>query len=1079
MKRSQQLGKKILSFTITLLLLLSSLTGQVLATNSEKIVKVGYFAFEGYHMIDENGTRSGYGYDLLQQMASYTNWQYEYVGYDKSWSEMQEMLANGEIDLLTSAQKTTERLERFDFSDRSIGTSSAILTVKSGNDTYLLQDYANWSGMRIGLLKGNSRNNDLANFAKEKGFTYIPVYYESTSELVSALQDGKDIDAAVTSNLRAVENESILAKFAPSPFYIMVKKGNTELLNEINKALELLYNDDANLATELMNKYYTPKSGDEIAFTAEERQYINKMKDTTIVAFMNPDRIPISYFKNNQATGIIGDLAAEIIKRTGLNIEIKELTSRDEYIALLGSEEADVCLDFIHNYSMAEKYGYHITSSYIDSGISKLYLKSNSQRQTAGLVNGSYIVTGFEESIKGRYELVKYYDTTEALVKAIEKKEVDVGYFYTRVAERLVLDDDRNRLASEIVYDSDVSFCVAVKSGTDPLLFSIIDKAVISLGQETINSIVREYTAYGSENNSLVAFIYDNPLVFASFIGILFILFILIILIIFITKQRKTEAKRLEEEKKQNALLSEALSAAKVAGESKSNFLSRMSHEMRTPLNAVIGFMELAKDATPAQSKAYQENASIAAKQLLSIINDVLDMSAINAGKLKISNATFDIKQLLNNLKNVYSAQCTAKKLKFRLILETPVDDWLVGDALRLNQILTNLLGNAVKFTKKGFVQLRISQRGTDNGKIFLCFTVEDSGCGMSADMLSRIGEPFEQENANTAVKYGGSGLGLSIVKMLTSLMGGAFKAESKEGVGSTFIVDLPFMKSEMKLDKQISHIKEKLKILVVDDVASDREYLSMVLSHLEVDYHCTSSGKEALTALEKADKAKDNYNLCFIDWKMPDMDGIDLTKKIREKYGKDIIIIVISAYDDQRETELAEQNEVNLFMPKPLLQNDLCTLLTNLTGGTVKKNKTAKRPEFSGKRILLAEDNSMNQMVAVALIKKLGITCETANDGKEAVDKFLASPADYYDAILMDIQMPNMNGYEATKAIRNSDHPDAKKIGIIALSANAFNEDVAKSISMGMDDHVAKPIEINSLISALENAFAKKDKLD
>lgn len=275
MKRGLDIFNRIIGLILAVVLGLTILTNSVSATSETKKIRVGFFAFEGYHMVDDNGNRSGYGYDLLQHMAGYTNWEFEYVGYDKSWSEMQQMLANGQIDILTSAQKTAARLEKFDFSDESIGTSSAILTVKAGNQTYLLKDYTNWSGMRIGLLEGNSRNRNLEEFAAEKGFTYTPVYFTNTEDLIAALQAEETIDAAVTSNLRAVENESVLAKFAPSPFYIMVKKGNTELLDEINQTLELLYTNHADVISELMEKYYTPKSGDEIAFTADERQFLN------------------------------------------------------------------------------------------------------------------------------------------------------------------------------------------------------------------------------------------------------------------------------------------------------------------------------------------------------------------------------------------------------------------------------------------------------------------------------------------------------------------------------------------------------------------------------------------------------------------------------------------------------------------------------------------------------------------------------------------------------------------------------------------------------------------------------------
>ncbi len=1074
MKRNRHGYKKITSFVLACFLLFGVLPRRAFA-QEQQTVRVGFFAFDGYHMIDENGNRSGYGYDLLQHMAGYSNWKYEYVGYDKSWSEMQDMLANGEIDLLTSAQKTEKRLERFDFSEESIGISSAILTVKAGDSTYLLKDYANWSGMRIGLLEGNSRNDDIAQFAAEKGFTYTPVYFNNTAELLAALRDGASIDAAVTSNLRAVENETILAKFAPSPFYIMVQKGNDALLAQINQTLELLYCDHADVQTELMEKYYTPRSGAEISFTAEERRFITEMQDTTFTAFINPDRVPLSYFENGQAVGIIGEIAAEIIRRSGLHIKIEELDSREEYLSRLGSEDVDICFDFMHDYSTAEKYGYHVTTPYIDAGISKLYLKSKARRQRAGLVKGSYIVAGLEETIQRGYDEVTYFDSTEELVGAIERGECDVGFFYTRVCERLVMNDARNRLVSELVYGSNVSFCVAIKTGADARLFSILDKAAASLGDDVINPIIQKYTTYDRSSISFVGFIYDNPFVFIFLVAVLFVVLILTALVVLTARKRRQETERLAEEKRRNALLSDALTSAQVANEAKSSFLSRMSHEMRTPLNAVIGFMELAKDATPEQRSVYRENALVAAKHLLSIINNVLDMSAISAGKMKIASAPFDLKQLLHNATNIYAPQCAAKGVEFQVVLETPVDEWLIGDMLRLNQILMNLLGNAIKFTEHGFVRLTVRQRDMANDKVSLCLAVSDSGCGMSKEMLSRIGQPFEQEDARTARKHGGSGLGLSIVKTLASLMDGAFQVESAEGAGSTFMVDIPFTRSEMGTTADFPSVPSRLHVLAVDDLASECDYLSAVLSRIQVRHLCVKSGAQALAELERASKAGDGYNICLIDLKMPDMDGIALTRFIRQRYSRDMIVIVISAYEYQQDTDLAKEAGADLFVSKPLLQSSLLDLFMTVTGGRmIQPQRVEKHDDFSGKRILLAEDNAMNRMVAEALIKKLGIVCETANDGKMALDMVAASAPGYYDAVLMDIQMPNMDGYETTRAIRESRCPDAKRIPIVALSANAFNEDVAKSISAGMDDHVAKPIDMDQLAAALTRAFAK-----
>lgn len=667
----------------------------------------------------------------------------------------------------------------------------------------------------------------MAQFAREKGFSYTPVYFASTAELVAALQADRRIDAALSSNLRAVDHEWILAEFAPSPFYIMVRKDNKALLDEINRVLNLVFTDHPDLRTTLMNQYYMPESRDEIAYTAEERAYIAAMQNTTFTAFLNPDRTPLSYFSNGRVTGILGEIASKFIARTGLNIDIIELKSRDEYFSLLDSRQSDICLDFAHDFALGEEYGYRLTAPYCEAGISRLYLKNNPNRKVAGLTSNSYIVTEFKESIAHTYEQVLFFDTTKELVAAIESGDCDVGFFYTQVCEQLIANDIKNHLVSELVYGSNVNFCAAVNAEQDPLLFSIVSKAVSSLGENEIKPIVQKFSSFQDSPMSLLGFVYSHPLFLISCISVLFILLILVSIIVLLSRKRELEAIRLAEEKRQNGLLFDALTTATEASEAKSQFLSRMSHEMRTPLNAMIGFMELAKDASLEQRNFYRENTLIASKQLLSVINDVLDMSAIGSGKLKISNAPFSLKQLVHDLTNIYFSQCKDKGIDFQVVLESPVDEQLVGDMLRLNQILMNLLGNAVKFTNEGFVRLSIKQHTTEESSIFLRFAVSDSGCGMSEDMLARIGQPFEQDSAESARKYGGSGLGLSIVKMLVSIMGGAFRVESVKGAGSTLSAELPFAKDATHRELSLPSGAKTLRVLATASLAQDRDYLS------------------------------------------------------------------------------------------------------------------------------------------------------------------------------------------------------------------------------------------------------------
>ena len=517
---------------------------------------------------------------------------------------------------------------------------------------------------------------------------------------------------------------------------------------------------------------------------------------------------------------------------------------------------------------------------------------------------------------------------------------------------------------------------------------------------------------------------------------------------------------------------------AENAGEAKSQFLSRVSHEMRTPLNAIIGFMQLAKEGGDTKEMdTYLCNADIAAKQLLSVINDVLDMSSIESGKMKIAHSPFDFKQTIHAITNIYLPICQQKGLKYNTRILTPIDEWLIGDQLRLNQILMNLLSNAVKFTSSGQVDLKISQYEIKEQEIFIRIEVTDTGCGMSEEMQERLFKPFEQENATTAQKYGGSGLGLSIVKNLVCMMDGAISVKSKQNEGSTFTVDIPFSKYENSNMINLPNGIKSLHVLAVDDEENERKYISIILNRMGIWHSCVADGEEALEALSQAEDKNESFNICLIDWKMPHLNGVDTTKLIREKYGEDVIVIVVSAYEQNQANEIAKDAGANLFIAKPLFQSTLLDLFMNLTGGEIAKRKEEKRSyNFSGKRVLLAEDNAMNLMITERILKSFGVQGECAENGKLALDKFTNSEPGYYDVILMDIQMPKMNGYEAAKAIRNSSHIDAKSIPIIALTANAFNEDIARTLSSGMNAHVAKPIDPKILTAELEKAFIEKN---
>lgn len=551
----------------------------------------------------------------------------------------------------------------------------------------------------------------------------------------------------------------------------------------------------------------------------------------------------------------------------------------------------------------------------------------------------------------------------------------------------------------------------------------------------------------------------------------------------YILYRRDVDATKKEEERKKQAL-SDALVSAESSSAAKGSFLSKMSHEIRTPLNAIIGYISMAQEADGDKAKIdrYMVSSGLAAKHLLNVINDVLDMSAIESGRLKIANDSFDIKTMLSTIASIYDSEGERRKIQFRLSIKSLTYERFFGDELRVNQVLMNLLSNAMKFTDEGgHVNLTVKEKDGANDFADLSFEVADNGRGMSKKFLWRLFVPFEQESASTARLYGGSGLGLSITKNLVGLMGGSIDVQSEEGKGSTFTVVLPFKIDRSSAKKPVGGKRlSSLYALVVDDEEGDREYAKSILKRLQIKSDSASGGEEALKKVLAQERLGTPYDFCLMDYRMPDENGILTAKKIRAATETALPIIMLTAYDSGSITDEAKASGIDVVVSKPLFESTLFDLLVTRYG-TYEKDAPEEENKvdfsFQGIRVLLAEDNDMNLEIAKHILEKEGIIVTVARDGKQAVDAFLDNPPKSFDAILMDIQMPGLDGYEATKAIRSSSHSEAKTIPILAMTADAFNSDVAKAIASGMNDHIAKPIDKKRLFRVLAEQIIKNRK--
>ena len=529
-------------------------------------------------------------------------------------------------------------------------------------------------------------------------------------------------------------------------------------------------------------------------------------------------------------------------------------------------------------------------------------------------------------------------------------------------------------------------------------------------------------------------------------------------------------------DRKMNQALSEAVRAAETANKAKSTFLSNMSHDIRTPMNAIIGFTTLAVSNIDDKKRVrdYLGKILSSSNHLLSLINDILDMSRIESGKIHLEETEVSLSDVLHDLKTIISGQIHAKQLELYMDAMDVTNEDVYCDKTRLNQVLLNLLSNAVKFTPAGgTVSVRIRQYpGTVKGSELYEIRVKDNGIGMSQEFVQKIFSPFERERTSTVSRIQGTGLGMAITKNIVNMMGGTIEVLTEQGKGTEFIVRLPFrIQSKHQRIEKIAEL-EGLKALVVDDDFNTCDSVTKMLVKVGMRSEWTLSGKEAVLRARQSMEMGDAFHAYIIDWRLPDMNGIEVTRQIRS-LGDDTPIIILTAYDWSDIEVEARAAGVTAFCAKPMFMSDIRDTLMTAIGQKQAEAEAAILPtagsDFRGRYILLVEDNELNSEIAAEILNEYGFLVDTAENGAEAVEKVKNSKPGNYDLVLMDVQMPVMNGYEATKQIRALDNPALAGITILAMTANAFDEDKKKALECGMDGFLSKPIVIEELISILQ----------
>lgn len=905
----------------------------VLARTSEKrVLRVAFPQVDGMSWTAEDGTHHGMLVDYLNEIAKYTGWEYEYI--DTKGPAMLNEFVEGKYELMGGNYYIPALEKYYAYPNYNMGYSRSLLLARSDDRSIHSYDLESMNGKTIGVYE-NARENirRLKEFMAINGL-YCNIRYYKQEDMVGKiglypyLAKG-EIDLLLNNVAHISDSVRVVVAYDSQPYYIVTNPGNKEVLDGLNMALERILDANPNFAAERYAVNF-PDRLVNIQLSDRDLEYVNERKTITVAVPENwyPLYCKETPLKNH--TGIMADVLDEIKSFTGLRFSYVYAKNYADAIRLIQQGDADILGFFLGDENDAAQLGLALSASYVSANNIIVRNKACSYPApglVGALVENQRLPSGIS------VEKIRFYPSIKEALFAVNNGEADFIYGLSSRMEQDILRYHFTNLAPVTLVNDQSTISFALPIPVDPDLLTILNKAINNLS-ESERTVIRNRNleSIGVSEFSLTDFIYANPLQFMFIV--MFVLSVLFTALLLAIGARMKAT-----------VIQGNLKRAEAANLAKSEFLSRMSHEIRTPMNGIVGMSTIAMQNIDNTDKIKDclEKVIMSSKHLLALINDVLDMSKIESGKVELRHECFNFRAFLQDFENLYGEQAKSKGISYETVLASDLEVQIIGDSLRLNQVLSNLLSNVLKFTPaKGIIKLRVSKTGEDQENVYLRFEVIDTGCGIAEENYDKIFESFEQENVDVTYKYGGTGLGLSIVKRFTQLMGGGIHVTSVQGSGSTFTVDLPFGK-----------IKE--------------------------------SGKPT---------------------RFSDIDG-------RSDLARDCYVI---DYD------------------------------------------------FKGKRILLVEDNELNREIAEELIGATGASVESAEDGVQAVKKFKESAEGYYDLILMDVQMPHMDGYEATRCIRALGRSDAQKVPIFAMTANAFAEDVQKSREAGMNAHISKPLDIRAV---------------
>ena len=889
-----------------------------------KTVRVGYFPYANFQEGGYGEHKQGAGYEYLQKISYITGWKYEYV-YG-SFKECLDMLADGEIDLLGSVSYTPERAESIDYSTYAEGTERYWIYTREEHANLADGDLKQMNGCRIGATDGSYQKELLEKWLDSNQIQAEVVICKGYDEMIEKL-DADELDALVVPALSVNSDFIAIANIGAGDCYFGVSKSRPDLLGELNSALEEINNTETDYSSKLYARY-EGKAVINYALNKEEKQWLDAHENTICVGYLK-DNLPFCGEENGKLTGILGTVLDTVQEKYKITIKAVPCSTGEQMNEALQSGEIDIAGPIIQDLYTQEQFQVILTDEIFDITPVVIY-KGNEYRSSLSTIAATDTSLYSELMVSFLFPdaEIKQYDTQEECLEAVANGK----------AGATVIPSSKINLLNESPMTKSLSFAEMAKR-QELALFTkrenrraatIINKA-IEQSSNVLNGVVLAQNSVSEKKMTLqdVFAEYGGLAVGVSFV----IVFVLLLLVYSLSVSRKKQMEALKEAQDANA-----------ANIAKTTFLNHMSHDIRTPMNAIVGFTDIAMKRKPDKEvEDCLKKIRQSSEYLMTLINDVLDISRIESGKLEYKPVPADLRDIINTVSSIARGYMENRDLNFCVSREELKTPYVMADELRIREVLLNIISNAVKFTKDGGTISFVAENcpGNDEHHVIVRYRISDTGIGMSEEFQSRIFDEFTQENDGARTSYKGTGLGMAIAKKYVDLMGGKIEVSSRQGIGSTFTVEIP--------------------LRIAEQVLTEKE----------------------------------------------------------EKLRKDM--------------------------------------------------------DLHGLHVLLAEDNDLNAEIAVSLLEEQGMIVTRAADGKSALLQFCNTAPGTFDLILMDIMMPEMNGYETTKAIRNlSDRPDGKEIPIIAMTANAFAEDVQAALDAGMDDHVAKPMDMDILISAIEKCVKR-----